>query len=107
MNLPDVITAFVEAQNNFDSTAYTDCFNPEALVFDEGRNHHGRTEIKAWIEEANEKYQAVMEPVDYSGSSDMGVLSARVSGTFDGSPILLNYRFEFAEGHIQSLKITG
>ena len=107
MNLPDFITAFVKAQNTHDSAAHVACFMPDALVFDEGKNHQGRNQIKAWIEEANEKYQAVMEPIDYSGSGEMGVLRASISGTFDGSPIVLNYQFEFADGLIQSLKIAG
>lgn len=106
MNLPDLITAFVKAQNSHDSAAFAASFTADAIVFDEGKNHQGRNEIKAWTEEANEKYHTAMEPIEYSGSGEMGVLSARISGTFDGSPILLNYQFEYAEGLIRSLKIT-
>ncbi|MBL7881816.1 MAG: nuclear transport factor 2 family protein, partial [Chryseobacterium gambrini] len=35
MNLPKVITDLVKAQDNFDSTAYTNCFTEAAVVFDE------------------------------------------------------------------------
>lgn len=50
MNLPPVIMELVKAQNNADRIAYTDCFTETALVFDEGKTHHGKKEIKRWIE---------------------------------------------------------
>lgn len=106
MELPDLITAFVKAQNNHDSTAHVACFSEDAIVFDEGKNHLGRNQIKTWIEQANEKYQTAMEPINYSGSGETAVLIARISGTFEGSPILLNYQFGFADDLIQTLKIA-
>jgi ketosteroid isomerase-like protein len=48
MNLPDFIAAFVKAHNAPETTAYVACFTPDAIVFDEGKNHLGREEIKAW-----------------------------------------------------------
>ena len=42
MNLPKVITDLVEAQNNFDSLAYAECFSETAVVFDEGKTHTGK-----------------------------------------------------------------
>lgn len=50
MNLQPVIMELVKAQNNADRIAYTDCFTETALVFDEGKTHHGKKEIKRWIE---------------------------------------------------------
>lgn len=35
-----------------------------------------------------------------------GILTAEISGTFDGSPVFLTYYFEIVDGLIQSLKIT-
>ena len=107
MNLPAIITELVNAQNSQDSVAYADCFTTDAFVFDEGHDHHGKQEIKAWIESANAKYQALMEPIEYSESEGKAVLTAKISGTFPGSPIVLKYTMEIAEGLIRSLKITG
>jgi hypothetical protein len=76
-----------------------------ATVFDEGKNHNGKTEIQQWIKKANEEYQAVMKPVEYSAKEE--VLKAEVSGNFPGSPIILSYHFTFQNGLIESLKITG
>jgi ketosteroid isomerase-like protein len=105
MNLPSVITDLAKAQNNFDSVAYSNCFSETAVVFDEGRTHNGKMEIQQWIKKANEEYQAVMKPVEYSATKEM--LKAEVSGNFPGSPIVLTYHFQLKDGLIQSLKITG
>lgn len=105
MNLPNVISNLTEAQNNFDSLAYANCFSENAVVFDEGKTHNGKTEIQQWIEKANEEYQAVMKPVEYSEKED--ILKAEVSGNFPGSPLVLAYHFKLNDDLIEFLKITG
>lgn len=54
MNLPQVIAGLVVAQNQPDSLAYANCFSETAVVFDEGKKHTGKAEIKNWIEKANQ-----------------------------------------------------
>ena len=105
MNLPKVITNLIEAQNNSDSITYSNCFAKTAVVFDEGNTHKGKVEIQHWIAEANKKYKTVMNPIEYDEAKE--ILKTKVSGTFDGSPVILSYHFEILDGLIQSLKITG
>ncbi|WP_027381720.1 nuclear transport factor 2 family protein [Chryseobacterium daeguense] len=105
MNLPNIITTLVKTQNSFDSKAYADCFSETAVVFDEGKTHNGKAEIQNWIESANNEYKASMKPLEYNEKES--VLSAEVSGTFPGSPLVLKYHFELKDGLIESLKITG
>jgi ketosteroid isomerase-like protein len=105
MNLPNVIADLAQAQNNFDSLGYSNCFSETAVVFDEGKIHHGKREIQQWIKKANEEYQTVMRPVEYLEQEE--ILKAEVSGNFPGSPVVLAYHFELKDGLIQSLKITG
>lgn len=107
MNLPKVITDLVKAQYHHDSIAYANCFSETGIMHDEGKTQTGRMEIQKWIADSNQKYQAVMKPLNYIENNDKGILSAEISGTFDGSPIILNFHFEFNEGLIQSLRITG
>jgi hypothetical protein len=107
MNLPKVLSDLVSAQDNFDSVAYANCFSDSAIVYDEGKTHTGKSEIQHWIAEANEKYKAVMEPIAYEENGGEGILSVKVSGTFDGSPIALKYHFKINDGLIHSLKVTG
>lgn len=105
MNLPNVIADLAQAQMNFDSVAYSNCFIETAIVFDEGKTHKGKKEIQKWIEKANNEYQTVMKPLEYSTEEE--ILKAEISGNFPGSPIVLAYHFEIKNGLIQSLKITG
>jgi hypothetical protein len=107
MNLPKVIAELVTAQNNFDSVAYAKCFSETAVVFDEGKTHTGRKEIERWIAEANERYQATMQPVSFEEQATESLLKAEISGSFDGSPLVLSYHVEIDNNLIQSLKITA
>lgn len=105
MNLPNIISELVKAQNEFDSATYANCFTENAEVFDEGKTHNGKTEIQNWIDKANKEYKANMKPLKYNEKEN--ILSAEISGTFPGSPVILKYHFELSDGLIQSLKITG
>ncbi len=104
MNLPVIIERLVNAQNNLDSTAYADCFWESATVLDEGKTYRGKDAIRDWIDGANQKFQTRMTPVAYAAKE--GILQAEISGGFPGSPIRLNYAFEFKGSLIQSLEIT-
>lgn len=105
MNLPKVLTDLVKAQDNFDSTAYANCFVETAVVVDEGKTYHGKNEIKAWIEKANKEYQVTMIPIEYSEITK--ILKAEVSGNFPGSPVILSYNLNFKNELIESLRITS
>jgi hypothetical protein len=107
MKLPNVVQALIKAQNNFDSVAYANLFSETSEVHDEGKTHKGRKEVEQWIAEANAKYKSIMEPVEYTQQGNHGVLTANVSGTFPGSPLMLKFHLEIHEGFIQSLKVTA
>ena len=107
MNLPKVVSDLVETQNNFDSAGYANCFSETAVVFDEGRTHNGRKEIQHWIEDANKRYETIMNPVSFEEKETESILKAEVSGNFEGSPIVLSYHLKIANEQIHSLKITG
>ena len=107
MKLPKVIDDLIQAQNSFDSAAYANCFSETGVMIDEGKTHQGRIAIRKMIEEANKKYQSVMKPLEYTHSGTSGVLSAEVSGTFPGSPLILKFHVDIADEQIQYLKVTG
>lgn len=106
MNLPKVINKLLQAQADFDSRAYADCFAETSVVYDEDEMHEGKERIRQWNESTNAKYRTVLEPVDFSQDGSKAVLTAKVSGTFDGSPLLLDYHFEIVDDQITSLEIT-
>jgi hypothetical protein len=55
----------------------------------------------------NEKYKTKYEPLDVSTKNGKIILTVKVSGTFDGSPIILKYIFEVKEAKIISLRVIN
>lgn len=98
MNLPKVLEDLVAAQNNADSSAYSNCFSDTAVVFGEGKKYKGKAAIKNWIAKANQMYKAKIKPIAYSTAKQ--TLEAEISGTFAGSPLVLTYHFAIEEGQI-------
>lgn len=107
MNLPNIISDLLIAQANFDSTSYAECFSETALVFDENEIHKGKNEIIIWNEKTNNMYETQLEALDFSVIEATNILTTKVSGNFQGSPIVLKYHFELKGGKIESLRITG
>lgn len=103
MNLPNIISDLVVAHANFDSKAYAACFLETAVVFDENETHTGQNEIERWNEKTNEIYQTQLEVVSF----ETDILTTKVTGNFEGSPIVLKYHFEFKDGKINRLQITN
>lgn len=67
----------------------------------------GKKAIKDWIEKANQQFKIKMEPTKYSGSNSTAILTAVVSGNFNGSPVALNYHMEIKENEITRVEITA
>ncbi len=53
LELPGTIIALLKAQNEYDSQAYSDLFETNSTVHDEGKDYHGKDEIKKWNEATN------------------------------------------------------
>ncbi len=105
MNLPQVIADLIAAQDKYDSEAFSETFSADAIVHDEGKTYRGRTEIRQWNEATNAKYKTKYEPLEIKNDGDKFTLTARISGTFEGSPAIIKYHFETKEGKIRSLQI--
>ena len=105
-SLPPPAAAFVTALNRHDSGALSACFAPDAVVHDEGATHRGGPAIKAWFEDVSRKYRATLEVTDVVAGDQVIVLTADVSGHFEGSPIELYYRLTLQEGLITALRIA-
>jgi len=105
MKLPKVIADLIAAQDKYDSKAFAETFSDEALVRDEGKTYRGKNEIRQWNEMTNAKYKTKYEPLDIKSEGDKVTLTARISGTFDGSPAIITYHFEIKDNKISSLQI--
>jgi len=107
MNLPTVVTDFINAQNNFDSEASANCFSENGVMLEEGRPYTGRAAIQQLFDETIEKYQSRMKALSYIENGTAGVLAAEVTGTFPGSPAVLHFHFTLRDNRIDYLKVTG
>lgn len=103
MKLPEIITRLLESQRTFDSVSFANCFVEDAIVFDESKTYTGKIEIENWNKKTNHDYHTELMPISYAENDH--ILSVQVSGTFPGSPIILNYMFEFEKGNIKTLRI--
>ena len=105
MKLPKVIADLIAAQDKYDSKSFAENFSDDAVVYDEGKTYHGKTEIKQWNEMTNAKYKTKYEPVEVTTEGNKINLTAKISGTFTGSPAIIKYYFETKNDKITSLQI--
>lgn len=103
--IPQIITALIKAQNDYDSHGYAALFTDHAIVQDEGKVYNGTDEIKLWNEETTKKYRVTLEPIQFSTNENGGVLTVMVSGNFAGSPLPLKYTFIVEHEKIKRLSI--
>ncbi len=107
MNLPNILSDWLNTQAHFNSIAYANCFAANAIIYDEGKMIEGKDGIIKWNEKTNAKYHIQYRPIDVLQSNDEMVLTIEVPGTFDASPILLDYHFVLEGDKIFSLKIKN
>ena len=105
IKLSPVIEAFLKAKNDYDSTAFVACFSEDAVVQDEGQEISGKTAIKKWMETSTAKYRLTIAAKRLIERDNETVLTAQVSGDFEGSPVLLDYHFVIDETKISRLRI--
>jgi hypothetical protein len=73
-------------------------------VEDEGHTYRGAAEIKEWIENAFVKFRPMVDPTSATMDDDSALITGTLSGSFEGSPIVLNYRLKLADGKISGLR---
>jgi ketosteroid isomerase-like protein len=105
LKLPEPIRLYWEATNARQPEAACASFTPDATVLDEGETLSGSPAILSWIAETTEKYQPVVEPLRMRESDGKHLVTARVSGTFPGSPVEIEFAFTLREGKIACLEI--
>jgi len=103
VEIPAPIDAFVKAQNAHDTAAVLECFTEDAVVHDEGRDHRGTAAIRAWSDDVIERYNLSSEVLDVGERGKGAVVTALVSGTFDGSPARLTWVFSLRDGKIADM----
>lgn len=104
-DLPLPLDAWVAAKNAHDVEGQVACFAADASVDDEGETIVGTEAIRAWATKVTAAYDLTVEPSRFDGDPDgAGVLHAKVSGAFPGSPLQFRFHVTLADGLITSLR---
>lgn len=105
LKLPKPIAEYLAAVEEKNANRLAGCFAENAVVHDEGGTYRGCDAIRLWSEETQGKYNYTMDTIDVSITGDTVNLRAKVTGSFPGSPVELDYLFTLANDKIASLKI--
>jgi ketosteroid isomerase-like protein len=106
LKLPEVIRNYIDASNEHDVKAIVSCFSEDALVRDEAAEYRGRNNIKEWIGQTIKKYKFHFNPLNLKhDENEKVVVTMEVSGTFDGSPVKLDFHFTILNDRISTLSV--
>jgi len=107
IQLPVPIERYIQIANSGLAEAASECFAPDATVYDEGQTYKGVAAIRTWMAATKKKYGHTVAPLEFTEHSDQSVLKARLAGNFPNSPITVNFNFALASGKIRSLEIRS
>lgn len=107
LNVPEPVAAYLAAEEAKDADALSRCFTEDGTVHDEGQDYHGRDSIRQWKQEADTKYQYVLQTVNAQTHGGKVIVRARVTGEFPGSPVELDHIFTLSNDKIASLEIRS
>ena len=102
---PRLINGYINASNSHDVKSILACFSDDAVVHDEGETLRRKESIEGWIVKTIEKYKFQFKPLRIKVDDPEVVVAVEVSGTFDGSPVTLDYHFTVENEKILSLTI--
>lgn len=104
--LPPLLSAYFAAKNKHDIDVMLMPFADDAIVKDEGHEHHGHTAIRAWMEDTTSRYRVTVEIIAVEDRNGKVAVTGRVSGNFLGSPVDLGYIFTISANKIIGLEIA-
>ena len=105
IHLPPPIDLYVRIENSGDVEALSECFASNATVRDEGHTYEGLSAIMEWKADTKKKYNHTVAPLEVADRDGKTVLKAKLTGTFPGSPVTLEFSFVLEDGKIVSLEI--
>jgi hypothetical protein len=107
LQLPVSIERYIQIANSGTPEAVPECFADDAIVRDEGQTYEGVAAIKNWMAATKKKYRHTITPLELAEHGGQSVLKARLTGSFPGSPITVNFNFALAGDKIRALAIGG
>lgn len=104
--LPKIVETYFQASNSYDSSLLAKCFAEDALLYDEDLVYRGPKAIKEHIEQANNNLSVKTEVTAAAEKNGETIVTATLSGNFDGSPVALDYHFTIEAQKITMLNIV-
>ena len=104
--LPAPVQAYFAGKSDNNIDAMLAPFAEDAVVQDEGGEMRGLAEIREWMRETIRKYRYTVEITGVEESAGKTNVTCRLTGTFPGSPVDVNYAFVLNGAKITSLEIS-
>ncbi|MDF2942240.1 MAG: hypothetical protein K0S01_1098 [Herbinix sp.] len=101
--LDNPIAAYFRAVNAHDDSLLLGYFAEDAVVFDEGHEYQGIAAIKEWNNATCNKYNHKLEVTSVAEKEGKTVVTALVTGNFEGSPAYLDFCFIIEDEKVSSL----
>ena len=106
---PDAVRAYMRLAGDGDRAAAIVAFADTAHVADDGRAYNGTTAVRTWLDRAASEYTFTTTPLSAAVDANAGrtIVTCHLEGTFPGSPVDLDYRFDLdSAGRIERLEIA-
>ncbi len=105
MTLPEPIAAFFALPKRASTSELKAVFADDAHIIDEAEGHTGFPAIAEWWRDVNEKTPFETVPMRSEVRDGLVVVSAEVSGSFPGSPVMLDHHFRLNDSKVVELEI--
>lgn len=105
IHLPAPIASYFDADKTGSADAVAGWFTEDAVVKDEGREHHGRDAVRDWKTGAAQSFSYVVEPFAMVCDGDQTIVNSHLTGDFPGNPVDLRYIFTLSGDKIAALEI--
>lgn len=104
-DIPEVVSAYFDADQANDVDALNHIFSESAIVEDDGSLYKGIVEIRTWLLTMKEKYQYSLEIIEVSNTDHISTVLTQGSGNFPNSPVKLNFQFTLENDKVVKLRI--
>lgn len=103
--LSQPIANFYHASEIYDEELLSSCFAEDAILVDEGEDYRGSGTISGHIMKANRDANVKTEITNCVERNGEIIVTATISGNFEGSPIPLDFHFTLNQEKIKKLYI--
>lgn len=104
-DIPEVVSAYFDADQANDVDALNQIFSDSAIVEDENSLYRGIVEIRTWWLAMKEKYQYFLKLIEVFNTDHFSTVLTQVSGNFPNSPVKLKFQFTLENGKVVKLRI--